>query len=617
MDNIQKKIAKFNEITDQLQKGVDNGWSLRDTSAFFDVNKDYFYDYIYRGAAKTLFKNHLITKEQWDTIQRLYYMLRTNKDKKLRFKFENIFKKSAFEDISRGTSCSNNNLEDELMGIDEELREDIDDELDEDLDKDLKKVIDDKEIDWTFFKTKCYDDSNDNSDDESTKTWANIVHDENGDVLIYEYGFPDRWGGKQISGYISKGDMEKIYNLYTKEGANLTQRSVSREFLEKLGVDFVGFKKILRLFNITKDSIPVSPHTLAEQSTEQVFDKVIQMKEKLLFKKIDLEKCRVIEQKYLEVLKENCDLKNNLKDVKKLISDINWNEIEPYWSYPSEDNIVESENALVVILSDIHIGAMVEDYELYENEYNFNEVEERFKKIYRKIWKLRYDLGNRQFDRIIVVNLGDALDGFDQSTIRHKHHQLPQNMSNKKQFESYIKIIKTFIDKLWDTNLTSCVDFYSVPEGNHDGVNGYMANRLLEEYFKVKYPNMVAKTFDKFIDWIKYKDHILLFTHGKDANHMGKGYPLFLNSEIENKINEYIDTYVPHNNQKDNIMLIKGDLHQSGVSYGRKFTYKSVGSIFGSSGWSAVNFGSAKPVCEMLVLGNDKNDVIETKVFLK
>ena len=92
---------------------------------------------------------------------------------------------------------------------------------------------------------------------------------------------------------------------------------------------------------------------------------------------------------------------------------------------------------------------------------------------------------------------------------------------------------------------------------------------------------------------------------------MFKNFPLILDTNTENKINNYLDAF----NLSGKINFIKGDLHQSATTFGKRFRYKSVGSFFGSSEWIMQNFGFTKAVCDIDILINDQ--ILETQILLQ
>jgi hypothetical protein len=200
--------------------------------------------------------------------------------------------------------------------------------------------------------------------------------------------------------------------------------------------------------------------------------------------------------------------------------------------------------------------------------------------------------------------MGDLLDGDKNETARGGHF-LPQYLTGRQQFNFGVSLMQRFVETLYQNNIANKIDYYSVATANHDGTLGYAASRLLVEYFKLKYPGMIATVSEKFIDWVKYGEHIVMYSHGKDQQYMTKQYPLVLNSEFEVKINEFIDYHLPDISHNKNIIFVKADLHTSATTYGKKFKYRSVGSIFGSSLYCQLNYGNSTPVCEYTIIDRD------------
>ena len=85
---------------------------------------------------------------------------------------------------------------------------------------------------------------------------------------------------------------------------------------------------------------------------------------------------------------------------------------------------------------------------------------------------------------------------------------------------------------------------------------------------------------------------------------MYRNLPLVLDVNTESKLNEYID-YYGLQGQSENIIFVKGDLHQSALTHGKKFSYWSVGSIFGASEWIHKNMGNSKAYCDYAILHDD------------
>lgn len=204
------------------------------------------------------------------------------------------------------------------------------------------------------------------------------------------------------------------------------------------------------------------------------------------------------------------------------------------------------------------------------------------------------------FYNVVVCNLGDSLDGYDGQTTRGGH-QLAQNMNNKEQLKCFIEVMTGFMTTLAEEIPCNNLSYYCVGESNHDGDFGYSANIALQ--YILQSMDIEATIFEKFIGEFKLNDTTYILCHGKDNKDMFKNLPLTLDIKTENFINEYLD----NKGIKGNVVFVKGDLHQSATTYGRRFTYKSVSSLFGSSEWIHKNFGNTPAACDYSIVDENGN----------
>ena len=75
------------------------------------------------------------------------------------------------------------------------------------------------------------------------------------------------------------------------------------------------------------------------------------------------------------------------------------------------------------------------------------------------------------------------------------------------------------------------------------------------------------------------------------------------------------DTSTPTPDGCTKVVFVKGDLHQSSTTYGRRFTYKSVGSLFGSSEWIHKNFGNTLACTDYSIVDGAK--IIDGRIVLQ
>jgi hypothetical protein len=253
---------------------------------------------------------------------------------------------------------------------------------------------------------------------------------------------------------------------------------------------------------------------------------------------------------------------------------------------PVKIKVEEKDNrkALFIYLADLHIGAKTSNNSLFPNEYNSVIFKERLHHTLVTIKQNKEFFG--VFDALYIVNLGDALDGYNAQTTRGGH-TLPQNLDNNEQLDTFFEVHKDLFDSIVSLNAAKRIEYIACTNCNHSGNFGYAANRMLDIYLSLKYPDIKRTIVTKFIDHIQYGQHTFMFTHGKDDKDMKFGLPASLNEKTENYINAYIHY---HRIQTPAIHLVKGDLHLSAKQSGKIFRYKNVLSLYGSSKWVQTNF---------------------------
>ena len=423
-------------------------------------------------------------------------------------------------------------------------------------------------------------------------------------IISYKYNVKIK-NRPDLEGEFTREEMDTVYRLYSNmDGAGLTQRVVSRYFPT---LTFVDFKRILRAFNITKSSHPFAPHVLEENPLETVIDIVQRNKENNYFKKFEEERGKNAEKSYIEILKELSELKAKMSDWKGMINKVVLDDIVPF---RIELKPTKNENALVVYLSDMHVGAETKKDSLYNNHYDKEEFNNRLRKTVSEIVN-QYEIFGR-FDRLIICNLGDSLDGFNGGTTRGGHG-LPQNMDNKGQYNTFVNGMITFFETLYNLDLANAIDYNCVGDANHDGDFGYVANRTLEVYFNVKYPEMKVNIFEKYIENFTYGLHTFILLHGKDKEDNKHGLPLDLNDKVETYFNDYI-----HNASIDSkfIHVVSGDLHQTSINYAKRFRYKKVSSLYGCSKWIQTNFGNSKAAVDFEIVPKYSGTILEGRLML-
>jgi len=435
--------------------------------------------------------------------------------------------------------------------------------------------------------------------DERTKT--DVIRNSGGLINKYTYNILVR-DEKDFIGELTREQMETIVSNYPY----VTQKNCSAYFPY---LTFVEFKKILRAFKITKDSL-FPQHLLEELDENTLAELALKAKEKAGLKKFVELKPIVIEKQLREVQEELFKLKEE-KDfivdaIKEILKD---DEVSSknYFKYEK----LNSEKALFIWLADTHIGSCNKGA-LYSKPYNKDVYYDRLKQILTEI-KDQGDLYNR-FDKITIGSLGDCLNSVNGYTTRGGH-QLPENMNPKEQFQVYIESMIWFVDEIHKMNISNNIEFVSVEGGNHDGYFYHAANQSLRYLFEIKYPELVFTLFEKEIDSISYGETELIILHGKDTKNQKHGFPKTLDIKTE----LFFDNYIKMNKiKKDNILVVKGDLHCYASEYSKNngFKYINVPSIYGGSGWIDSNFGKTQPATIFHIVDKNNSKMVEGYIEL-
>ena len=310
-----------------------------------------------------------------------------------------------------------------------------------------------------------------------------------------------------------------------------------------------------------------------EKTEDELKEYHLREKENDFLKKIEKDELNDIKRTTIKLARENRELKEQLDSFSEIKVDLSGIETTSIYSPP-----FPSENSIIIHLSDLHIGAKCESNTLYPNKWDREELERRLEILADKIYKLGH------FDTLILNLLGDNLDGMDNQTAR-RDHIMPQNMDNMEQVNTFIEVMTKFILRI--RQFTNKMYIYSVKDGNHDGIAGYIATLALINVLNNICPDIDSLLFKDFIGKYEFKGHTYLICHGKDDKFMKKGLPLNLDEKSKVMIYEWLEANDIHG---DNIHFIKGDLHSNALNSCKRFDYRNVLSLFGASDYSNYNF---------------------------
>lgn len=279
---------------------------------------------------------------------------------------------------------------------------------------------------------------------------------------------------------------------------------------------------------------------------------------------------------------------------------------------------VEFDNKLLlnVYTADKHVGADTRNA-LFGNKYDYAEYCRRMDIVLHKIFELADTYGT--FAKVNFVDLADGTDGVDGQTAR-KGHTLDQNLETCDQYDHFVASHKYLMDNLIQSEIANEYQFTAATNDNHNGYFMYITARAVEEYLNAKYPDVKTLVSRQFIFHEEYGIHRFIYAHGKDEKYMRHGFPLRLNPKVDDFITEYIEyhklaNHVPYDQAKSCVHFLKGDLHQTGEEFGKKYRYKNIMSVYGSSSYIQHNYGMGYKGFEFEIFHKENPSFISGKHF--
>jgi len=298
----------------------------------------------------------------------------------------------------------------------------------------------------------------------------------------------------------------------------------------------------------------------------------------------------------------------SVEDVEEAVVSV-MGEYKKYKAHPPKKT---NEKALRIIVSDIHVGLdpNPEGNSIFGYEYNTDIFNDRLNKVLDQAIKKYQTEGT--FQVLFLDDLGDALDGYNQQTTRGGHH-LPQNLSNPEAFLTYVEGKYKLIRRLVEAGVAKKYIIRNVGNCNHAGDYGVIANKTIELMARESLiTNIEFNTFEKFVECFTWGDHTWILTHGKDKEHMKRGFPLKLDDKTINWIREYID----HKRISSKYIHVdKGDLHQLGYNRTKKFDYSNYMSFAPPSGWAQHNFADSYSGFSTQIIHPNEGNISQENIF--
>lgn len=428
------------------------------------------------------------------------------------------------------------------------------------------------------FKAKNRDNQYEEKVDTDDVAETSYVRDDKQRIKYYAYQIYRR-NKAPLTGRLTREEMNTIHRLYSYYGDALTQRVISRHFVD---LSLVDFKRILRAFNITKASAPFAPHMIEEYSEEELRDIQLREKENSFLRKAEEDQIKNNEKLLKKYAQENIELKKQLKAAANFVVSVP-KSIKPL----AINKLPKSNQSINLYLADLHLGATVTSGPLYKENvvYGFEEAQRRLAMVLQRLSEFGH------FDTINLVLMGDNIDcsGVYGKTAR-LDHDMPENLDPREQANQFIELMLWFIRTLVseENRLCSAINVYSVPCGNHGGNYEYMCNKALLASISAQFPEVSTVLWEDFFGIFNQNDETFICCHGKDDQYMKKGLPLNLDDKSKIMLYEWLHEMNIHGN---GIHFIKGDLHSNSINSCKRLDYRNVLSLFGASDYANYNFG--------------------------
>ncbi len=288
-----------------------------------------------------------------------------------------------------------------------------------------------------------------------------------------------------------------------------------------------------------------------------------------------------------------------------------FSEVAPLITVTSIEQTKTVNKTLIIWTSDKHIGASIPSDSLYKREYDKHIFHKRMAQVFDEAIKF-YNIHGK-FEELIIADLGDSLDGFNEQTTRGGH-RLPQNLNNKEAAKVHFFTHKWFYESFINVEIANKIKIVNVTNDNHSGDFGWQANFALQQYGTLAWPNVEYVNQEEFIGHIIIYNRAYIITHGKDKKNRMRPMPLKINSDTESHIMDYaIDRKISNYD----LHLRKGDIHVNDLDCSRKkMTYWNIGSVFGASDWIMDNFSDTVPSCVFEVVEKDSNNLSSKVLWL-
>ena len=235
--------------------------------------------------------------------------------------------------------------------------------------------------------------------------------------------------------------------------------------------------------------------------------------------------------------------------------------------------------------TDVHIGMDTDKHKnaMYAIDWNRKEV------MSQADYMIEQTILNKSSDTLVVDELGDLLDGYNEQTTRGGH-KLPQNMGNDAAFDCALEFKMRILNGL--ISHYDYIIFNNICNDNHAGSFGYFVNAAFKTIAEKLYSHVEINNHRQFINHYFVNKVCFVISHGKDDKSLKFGFKPHLDEKGVKKIDQYCkfnDIY----SLCDLVVFKKGDSHQAlfDMCASSDFIYNNYPALSPSSNWIQSNFG--------------------------
>ena len=265
----------------------------------------------------------------------------------------------------------------------------------------------------------------------------------------------------------TKTSIDLIVKLYSSIAGGLT----ANEIALKLSIPVDVIRHVLKVMNITHDTLPFTEETISNSSEEALVDDAISSKKFNILQKF-----------------EKRDWKETQEDAEKWRA-MKTLQIDPFeqilqkWTPPPYvpprpvQTPRDCKDTLLLGLSDWHYGLVAHERYLYnQKEWNIEKTKDTVADYGRKA---AAEIRRGCYKEVKLLLLGDmshTLTGFTDKGTKLEAHPIAEEQLEV-AFDSLVNFVKTILSSTNNVSVVAC-------SGNHSALGDYVLARMLSLYFK-------------------------------------------------------------------------------------------------------------------------------------